>query len=189
MKIVNARQMQEIERAAVQAGVSLDSLMENAGRAIADALRDHLPTAGSGPALVLVGPGNNGGDGLVAARHLAARGISVTAYLFLARAAEDEKRDLAVEAGVEIVHASKDTDRSKLAAAAAGARVAVLSAAAAVDMSGIAAGFEDITDGLRTRGGMVDDLPSEIDPPTRSELGLADPISIGFLDFPQDPRR
>ncbi|MCH7593950.1 MAG: NAD(P)H-hydrate dehydratase [Chloroflexi bacterium] len=125
MKIVNARQMQEIERAAVQAGVSLDSLMENAGRAIADALRDHLPTAGSGPALVLVGPGNNGGDGLVAARHLAARGISVTAYLFLARAAEDEKRDLAVEAGVEIVHASEDTDRSKLAAAAAGARVII----------------------------------------------------------------
>ena len=125
MKIVNARQMQEIERAAVQAGVSLDSLMENAGRAIADALRDLLPTAGSGPALVLVGPGNNGGDGLVAARHLAARGISVTAYLFLARAAEDEKRDLAVEAGVEIVHASEDTDRSKLIAAAAGARVII----------------------------------------------------------------
>ena len=125
MKIVNARQMQEIERAAVRAGVSLDSLMENAGRAIADALRDLLPTAGSGPALVLVGPGNNGGDGLVAARHLAARGISVTAYLFLARAAEDEKRDLAVEAGVEIVHASEDTDRSKLAAAAAGARVII----------------------------------------------------------------
>ena len=125
MKIVNARQMQEIERAAVQAGVSLDSLMENAGRAIADALRDLLPTSGSGPALVLVGPGNNGGDGLVAARHLAARGISVTAYLFLARAAEDEKRDLAVEAGVEIVHASEDTDRSKLAAAAAGARVII----------------------------------------------------------------
>ncbi|MCH7642508.1 MAG: bifunctional ADP-dependent NAD(P)H-hydrate dehydratase/NAD(P)H-hydrate epimerase, partial [Chloroflexi bacterium] len=80
MKIVNARQMQEIERAAVQAGVSLDSLMENAGRAIADALRDLLPTAGSGPALVLVGPGNNGGDGLVAARPLSARGRSVTAY-------------------------------------------------------------------------------------------------------------
>ncbi len=125
MKIVNTRQMQEIEQASVRAGVSLDTLMENAGRAIADALRDHLPSSGSGPALVLVGPGNNGGDGLVAARHLAARGVAVTAYLFLARAAEDEKRDLAIEAGVEMVHAFEDTDRSRLAAVTAGARVII----------------------------------------------------------------
>ncbi|MCH8235699.1 MAG: NAD(P)H-hydrate dehydratase [Chloroflexi bacterium] len=125
MKIVSVRQMREIEQASVRAGVSLDDLMENAGLAIAEALRDRLPSPGSGPALVLVGPGNNGGDGLVAARHLAARGVAVTAYLFLARASEDEKRDLAVDAGVEIVHAFEDADRSKLAAAAAEAGVIV----------------------------------------------------------------
>ena len=125
VKIVSVRQMREIEQASVRAGVSLDDLMENAGLAIAEALRDRLPSPGSGPALVLVGPGNNGGDGLVAARHLAARGVAVTAYLFLARASEDEKRDLAVDAGVEIVHAFEDADRSKLAAAAAEAGVIV----------------------------------------------------------------
>ena len=80
MKLVNARQMRELEQASVGAGVSLDTLMENAGLAIAEAIRDRLPSPGSGPALVLIGPGNNGSDGLVAARHLSERGLDVTAY-------------------------------------------------------------------------------------------------------------
>ncbi len=114
MKVVTTRQMRELEQASVRAGVSLDTLMENAGLAIAEALRDRLPTSGSGPALILVGPGNNGADGLVAARHLASRGIDVTAYLFMPRAAEDEKRDLATAAGAKVVHAFDDGDRSLL---------------------------------------------------------------------------
>ncbi|MBT4514459.1 MAG: bifunctional ADP-dependent NAD(P)H-hydrate dehydratase/NAD(P)H-hydrate epimerase, partial [Chloroflexi bacterium] len=114
MKVVTTRQMRELEQASVRAGVSLDTLMENAGQAIAEALRDRLPSPGSGPALVLVGPGNNGADGLVAARHLAARGVEVTAYLFMPRAAEDEKRDRAIEAGANVVQAFDDPDDSKL---------------------------------------------------------------------------
>jgi len=61
--------MRQLEQASVRAGVSLDTLMENAGLAIAEALRDRLTSSGSGPALILIGPGNNGADGLVAARH------------------------------------------------------------------------------------------------------------------------
>ncbi|HCV27474.1 MAG TPA: NAD(P)H-hydrate epimerase [Dehalococcoidia bacterium] len=123
MKIVTTQQMRDLESASVRAGVSLDALMENAGLAIAEALRDRLPSPGSGPALVLVGPGNNGGDGLVAARHLAERGVAVIAYLFTSRGAEDEKRDLAVAAGVELVQAFEDDDHSKLVAAVSGATV------------------------------------------------------------------
>ena len=90
---------------------------------------------------------------------------------------------------------SKDDCRKRLGRSPDRADALVLSLEAAgsgsaLDMSGIAAEFEDITDSLRTRGGMVDDLPPEVDPPSRSELGLADyRIGIGFMDFPQDPRR
>ena len=48
--------------------------MERAGAALAEAAYRY---AGKMPALILVGPGNNGGDGYVAARHLAERGVQV----------------------------------------------------------------------------------------------------------------
>lgn len=53
-------------------------LMELAGLACADAIRDAYPAASR--LLVLVGPGNNGGDALVAARHLAHYGLAVTLH-------------------------------------------------------------------------------------------------------------
>ena len=114
MKIVTARQMRELEQASVLAGVSLDALMENAGLAIAEALRDRLPSTATGPALILIGPGNNGSDGLVAARHLASTGFDVTAYLLMTRGAEDEKLHLASAAGVKVVQEVDDDDHSLL---------------------------------------------------------------------------
>ncbi len=48
--------------------------MERAGRAVADAVPYRAPVA------VLCGPGNNGGDGYVAARRLAADGLAVTVH-------------------------------------------------------------------------------------------------------------
>lgn len=125
MKVVTTRQMWELEQASVRAGVSLDTLMENAGLAIAEALRDRLPRAGSGPALILIGSGNNGSDGLVVARHLASRGINVTAYLLMNRPAEDEKYDLASAAGVKMVHEFDDDDHSLLIATVSEAMVIV----------------------------------------------------------------
>jgi NAD(P)H-hydrate epimerase len=53
-------------------------LMELAGLACADAMRDAYPHANR--LLVLVGPGNNGGDALVAARHLHLYGVAVTLH-------------------------------------------------------------------------------------------------------------
>jgi NAD(P)H-hydrate epimerase len=49
---------------------TLDSLMELAGYCVAQACVDAFPSAGGSRVLVCCGPGNNGGDGLVAARHL-----------------------------------------------------------------------------------------------------------------------
>jgi hydroxyethylthiazole kinase-like uncharacterized protein yjeF len=62
------------EQAAVETGTPVEMLMERAGALLAEAAYRY---AGKMPALVLAGPGNNGGDGYVAARHLAARGVDV----------------------------------------------------------------------------------------------------------------
>lgn len=66
--------MAAVDRAAVAAGMSVFDLMEAAGRAVAAAI------PGSGPVAVLCGPGNNGGDGYVAARVLAGEGHDVEVY-------------------------------------------------------------------------------------------------------------
>jgi hydroxyethylthiazole kinase-like uncharacterized protein yjeF len=58
--------------------------MEAAGRAVAEVVQDRAP---SGPVAVLCGPGNNGGDGFVAARRLQAEGRAVTVWLLGDRAA------------------------------------------------------------------------------------------------------
>lgn len=63
-----------LDKNAEALGVSVATLMENAGRAVADHVARGLD---GGEVLVLAGPGNNGGDGLVAARLLAERGARV----------------------------------------------------------------------------------------------------------------
>lgn len=65
-------------------GVSGERLMEHAGAAVAAAARAlaiDTDRWGQGPIVILVGPGNNGGDGLVAARRLAAAGAKVIVAL------------------------------------------------------------------------------------------------------------
>src|SRR5439155_6204381 len=72
--ILTAEQTRSAEQAAIDGGVSVEQLMERAGAALAEAA---YRFAGPLPALILCGPGNNGGDGYVAARHLAGRGVKV----------------------------------------------------------------------------------------------------------------
>ena len=72
--ILTADATRKAEQAAIDGGTSVEALMERAGEALAEAVYRY---AGKLPVLVLAGPGNNGGDGYVAARYLAARGIAV----------------------------------------------------------------------------------------------------------------
>jgi len=73
-EVLTNKEMREADASAVKAGIPSLTLMENAGRAVADAIVDRFAPC---RAVVLCGPGNNGGDGFVAARHLAARGFDV----------------------------------------------------------------------------------------------------------------
>ena len=72
--ILTAEAMRAAEQRAIDAGTSVEALMERAGASLAEAAYRHV---GKMPALILCGPGNNGGDGYVAARHLADRGVAV----------------------------------------------------------------------------------------------------------------
>lgn len=63
-------EMRVLDRNAQYAGLSIQDLMEAAGKAVAEVARAEFGAAGK-RVLVLCGTGNNGGDGLVAARHLA----------------------------------------------------------------------------------------------------------------------
>jgi len=72
--ILTADAMRAAEQTAIDGGTSVQQLMERAGTALAEAV---YRFGGPMPALVLCGPGNNGGDGYVAARHLVQRGVEV----------------------------------------------------------------------------------------------------------------
>jgi len=79
IELLTTAEMAEADRRTIAGGVAGIELMENAGRSIADAVTARHPP-GLGVAVV-AGPGNNGGDGFVAARFLAERGYRVRVLL------------------------------------------------------------------------------------------------------------
>ena len=79
LPVLSVAQMREVDRQMEEEyGILLVQMMENAGRSLADLAQAWLGGSIAGiPVLVLAGKGNNGGGGLVAARHLANRGAEV----------------------------------------------------------------------------------------------------------------
>ena len=79
--VVTAAEMRELDRATIEEiGIPAFTLMETAGRAVADAAIEMLDDR-RGPVAVVCGSGNNGGDGYVAARVLRSHGIDAVVYL------------------------------------------------------------------------------------------------------------
>ncbi|MGD2050820.1 MAG: bifunctional ADP-dependent NAD(P)H-hydrate dehydratase/NAD(P)H-hydrate epimerase, partial [Chloroflexota bacterium] len=90
IKVFSVAEMVAAEKASDAAGNTYDEMMEKAGWAVAEAIRERYPVAGS-KVTVLVGPGNNGGDGLVAGRYLAEWGADVSFYLYKERDLETDR--------------------------------------------------------------------------------------------------
>ncbi len=105
--LVDAAGMRALDRHTIDTlGIPGDVLMESAGRAVSEAVLRQLPGGAACSVVVLCGAGNNGGDGLVVARHLHLAGVDVRAVILgdPARLAGDAglNRDRAQRIGVRI---------------------------------------------------------------------------------------
>lgn len=81
---MRVQEIQNYDRHAIEVlGISSLCLMENAGRAVADEIKRRLARTGGRAVVLVCGSGNNGGDGLVAARHLLSVGIVPRAFLVM----------------------------------------------------------------------------------------------------------
>ena len=82
MKLVFAKEMQTLDQqSAEQIGLPTMVLMENAGKAVAETAADFLEDCFGKNIVIFTGKGNNGGDGLVAARWLVSQGARVKVFL------------------------------------------------------------------------------------------------------------
>lgn len=108
-RLVTAAEMRAIEHASIANGrVTGGALMERAGRAVIDAIFARWPDLAQvpGKAVVLCGPGNNGGDGFVIARILQGWGwqVAVFAWGDLARRPQDAAEQQALWTSRGVIH-------------------------------------------------------------------------------------
>jgi len=109
LKITSVEQMRQIEAAADAGGLSYDQMMQNAGRATAVRAMSILAGRDDARVTVLVGSGNNGGDGLVAGRIIAQEsGAAVRFYLLKKRDENDPNLKAVREAGLLVADAEDD---------------------------------------------------------------------------------
>ncbi|GJM19721.1 MAG: hypothetical protein DHS20C14_19340 [Phycisphaeraceae bacterium] len=172
---------QELDRLAVeQFGIPSIVLMENAALALATETIDLMMTAGVRTALVVCGPGNNGGDGLALARHLHNAGATVK--IALAARAGSYRGDAAINLeivermGLPMLDASAgEIDAGRLAEFPAVIIDALFGTGLTRPIDGPAAGLIAWINAARERGSRVVsvDLPSGLDADSGAVLGVA----------------
>jgi len=113
MKLVTVEQMVSVEKEAHATGFTYEMMMENAGHGLANILRGLEAETSGRNLLGLVGPGNNGGDALVALAELAASGWHTSAYLVHRK--DDALVDRLRKIGGRIYDFKQDGDGSQLA--------------------------------------------------------------------------
>ena len=114
MKILTAEQTRQTDKACIEAGTPVSVLMENAGRRVAEETQAYLKKLAGKRILCLVGAGNNGGDGLVAARYLKEWGADVSVYLCSKRPEDDENLKLVAGNNIPCIEAGEDADFKQL---------------------------------------------------------------------------
>ena len=181
MKVVTTNEMKEIERGAAKQGLPNEVLMENAGLAIAQQVKGWLGSAAGRQILVLVGPGNNGGDGLVAARHLHDWGARISIYLCSQRREDDSNYHIVTERGIPTTIASEDEHLDDLASTLSSSDVvidALFGTGKLRPLEGVIGevltrvrGVKEAQPGLKV---IAIDLPSGLD----ADSGAADPSCL-----------
>jgi hydroxyethylthiazole kinase-like uncharacterized protein yjeF len=114
MKILSTSQMRQVEQDCANIGLPPAKLMENAGKAFAEETKDILGNIKKQKILMLIGPGNNGGDGLVAARYFHDWGAKVTLFLFGDRSPDDPNFTLVKERGIDCLSVTEGENLDKL---------------------------------------------------------------------------
>jgi NAD(P)H-hydrate epimerase len=180
VKLCTAAEMRALEEAAARAGRPPEALMEEAGLAVAQEVWIELGAVPERKVAVLVGPGNNGGDGLVAARHLHDMGAHVVVVLLAKRAEDDANLKQLIERDIRILSLSKDASALDEALAGAEAIVdAVLGTGRARPLEGALAAALDRVSRARTESVLAPrvfavDLPTGID----CDTGAAAPHAL-----------
>lgn len=113
--ILTPEQMRMAEQASVQLGVGLDKLMDNAGERLGEHILQAAQRLMKRNVVFLVGSGNNGGDGYVAARYLAEAGLDTTVILCCG----EPKTELSVSAANKAADKCRFCSRTERAASEA----------------------------------------------------------------------
>ncbi|NMB86918.1 MAG: NAD(P)H-hydrate dehydratase [Chloroflexi bacterium] len=116
MKYLTVSQMKKVEKEANEKGVSYEQMMETAGKGVGQIVADNYEDVPRRGVLGLVGPGNNGGDTLIALEYLARQGWKALAYCIRPRLEKDALAQRLRSAGGELVAAAEDKDGETLEA-------------------------------------------------------------------------
>jgi len=177
MRLVTVAEMQAAER---DSGVPIPQLMENAGLAVAQEAWLLLGELAERRILVLCGPGNNGGDGLVAARHLKDWGADVIAVLLASRDEDPNLQQLA-ERATPTINMTEEGAWERLDEALGGAELvidALLGTGRAREIEGDFAALLDRLRDARARRLpprlLAVDLPTGLD----ADTGTVDPHTV-----------
>jgi len=191
VKILTSTQVRRVEEDCARLGIPSSVLMENAGEAVAAEVRKILGAVDRQHILILIGPGNNGGDGLVAARHLHDWGARVSLCLLGQRSPHDPNLKVVRERGITCIEVTQDKQWQKLDEALSSA-VTVVDALFGTGKSRPLRGvfsevLERVANAKKKRRGLLIvalDLPSGLD----ADTGSVDPaclyashtITLGF---------
>ncbi len=202
MRAITSKEAKELDLWAIEKlGIPRAALMENAGRETAETV---LSETGEGSSIVLVGgPGNNGGDGFVAARYLKSAGHNISAFLLgKSQNVKGEAKvnlDIAKNLGVKIIEITEEKDLKHLKQALSKAQIvidAIFGTGLSRSIQGLTATVVDLINSAKTANQykiISVDVPSGLDATTgkvgkhciKSDITVTFAYpKIGLLEYP-----